>query len=250
MSTGTAAFGLPVPQSTLMPAGRASEKTGDPERVVLLKYCAVQPLPITALGVDAGKVTALARAGLRRIADLACRPRAPLAARFGQDLLDRLARVLGEADHPVSPRRPVPELMAEIRFADPIGRSEDVMAALGDLAQQLAAKLEARGAGALLDSAEPPTAIICDDDILAGGVYLAARERGLRIPEDMSVVGFDDIPLVRVLSPGLTTVAADARRLGAVAFEMLASVMAGEEAGGRTLPVELVVRESTAPPRR
>ena len=107
-----------------------------------------------------------------------------------------------------------------------------------------------RAARTLLEVREPPTAIICDDDILAGGVYMAARELGLRIPEDLSVVGFDDLPFARVLSPGLTTVGADARRLGAVAFGALASLIAGEEVGGQTLPVELVVRESTAPPRR
>jgi DNA-binding LacI/PurR family transcriptional regulator len=105
----------------------------------------------------------------------------------------------------------------------------------------------AAAAATLLDAS--PTAVICDDDILAGGVYLAARSRGLRIPDDVSVVGFDDLPFARVLSPGLTTVRADARRLGAVAFEALASVMAGEEVAGQTLPVELVVRGSTAPPR-
>jgi DNA-binding LacI/PurR family transcriptional regulator len=106
----------------------------------------------------------------------------------------------------------------------------------------------AQAAGGLLDAADPPTAIVCDDDILAGGVYLAARARGVRIPEDLSVVGFDDLPFARVLSPPLTTVSADAERLGAAAFEALASVMAGEEVAGQTLPVELVVRESTAPP--
>ena len=107
-----------------------------------------------------------------------------------------------------------------------------------------------RSAQTLLDVEDPPTAVICDDDILAGGVYLAARELGLRIPEDLSVVGFDDLPFVRVLSPGLTTIGADAEQLGAVAFGALASVMAGEQVGGQTLPVELVVRDSTAPPRR
>lgn len=106
----------------------------------------------------------------------------------------------------------------------------------------------ARAAGELLDAADPPTAIVCDDDILAGGVYLAARARGVRIPEDLSVVGFDDLPFARVLSPPLTTVGADAPGLGAAAFEALALVMAGEAVAGRTLPVELVVRESTAPP--
>ncbi|BCJ92293.1 DNA-directed DNA polymerase [Terrihabitans soli] len=107
----------------------------------------VAPLPVAALGVSGDTVTALARAGLRRIKDLANRPRAPLAARFGQDLLDRLSRTLGEIDHPLSPRRPLPELAAERRFAEPIGRAEDMIAALGELAQNLAECLEARGHG-------------------------------------------------------------------------------------------------------
>jgi DNA-binding LacI/PurR family transcriptional regulator len=107
----------------------------------------------------------------------------------------------------------------------------------------------ARAAGALLDAADPPTAIICDDDILAGGAYLAARERAVRIPEDLSVAGFDDLDFARVLSPPLTTVSADAERLGAVAFETLVAAIAGEEPeAGRVLPVELVVRGSTGPP--
>lgn len=108
---------------------------------------AVSLLPVAALGVDPGTVTALARAGLRRIKDLRERPRAPLAARFGEDLLDRLARTLGEIDHPLSPRRPLPELAAERRFAEPIGRIDDVTAALSELALELAECLEARGSG-------------------------------------------------------------------------------------------------------
>ncbi len=108
---------------------------------------AVSPLSVSALGTEPNTVTALARAGLRLIKDLAERPRAPLAARFGQDLLDRLSRTLGETDHPLSPRRPLPELAAERRFAEPIGRTEDVMAALGELAHEIAECLEARGTG-------------------------------------------------------------------------------------------------------
>jgi DNA-binding LacI/PurR family transcriptional regulator len=108
----------------------------------------------------------------------------------------------------------------------------------------------ARAAGTLLDVEEPPTAIICDDDILAGGVYLAARDRGLSIPGDVSVVGFDDLDFAQVLTPPLTTISADAERLGGMAFETLAAAMGGElTEHGRVLPVELVVRESTGPPR-
>lgn len=107
-----------------------------------------------------------------------------------------------------------------------------------------------RAAGELLDLAEPPTALFCDDDILAGGAYLAARERGLDIPGDLSVMGFDDLPFARVLSPPLTTVRADGELLGAMAFEALAARMAGgDPEPGQVLPVELMLRESTAAPR-
>ena len=106
-----------------------------------------------------------------------------------------------------------------------------------------------RAALSLFDAGEPPTAVFCDDDILAGGVYLAARERGLRIPEDVSVIGFDDLPFAKVFSPPLTTIKIDAGELGASAFDLLAALMAGEPAPpGRILPVELLVRESTGPP--
>jgi DNA-binding LacI/PurR family transcriptional regulator len=99
--------------------------------------------------------------------------------------------------------------------------------------------------------AEEPTAVFCDDDLIAAGLYLAAREAGLRIPADLSVVGFDDMDFARALGPPLTTVALDAERLGASAFELLELRMSGRRTRKRiVLPAELVVRESTAPPRR
>jgi LacI family transcriptional regulator, repressor for deo operon, udp, cdd, tsx, nupC, and nupG len=99
----------------------------------------------------------------------------------------------------------------------------------------------------LLDRDPRPTAIFCDDDILAGGVYLGARERGLRIPGDLSVVGFDDLPFARVFEPPLTTIRIDPEALGATAFEVLARLMAGGEPTGHVLPVELIERGSTGP---
>jgi DNA-binding LacI/PurR family transcriptional regulator len=94
------------------------------------------------------------------------------------------------------------------------------------------------------------TAVFCDDDVLAGGLYLAARERGVRIPHDISVVGFDDLAFAIVLDPPLTTVAADAEELGATAFHALASLLAGDTPPAeQLLPVRLTVRGSTAPPR-
>jgi DNA-binding LacI/PurR family transcriptional regulator len=102
-------------------------------------------------------------------------------------------------------------------------------------------------AGPLLD--ERPTAVFCDDDIIAAGLYLAVRERGLRIPGDLSVIGFDDMDFARVLDPPLTTVALDAEQLGASSFELLERRMAGRRIRRRiVLPAELLVRGSTGPP--
>jgi DNA-binding LacI/PurR family transcriptional regulator len=105
------------------------------------------------------------------------------------------------------------------------------------------------------DAAHPlldqgPTAVFCDDDIIAAGLYLAARERGVRIPRDLSVIGFDDMDFARVLEPPLTTVALDAELLGATAFELFAAQVAGRRKRATSvLPAELVVRGSTAPPQ-
>jgi DNA-binding LacI/PurR family transcriptional regulator len=102
-------------------------------------------------------------------------------------------------------------------------------------------------AGPLLD--ERPTAVFCDDDLIAAGLYLAARERGLGIPAELSVVGFDDMDFARVLEPALTTVALDAERLGATGFELLEARMSGRRTRRRVvLPAELLVRGSTAGP--
>ena len=108
----------------------------------------------------------------------------------------------------------------------------------------------AAAARELLTADERPTAIYADDDLLAGGVYLAARELGLRIPGDVSVVGFDDLPFAKVFEPPLTTIAIDAETLGSTAFEVLEAAMRNDtsEPEARILPVELVVRESTGPP--
>jgi DNA-binding LacI/PurR family transcriptional regulator len=103
-------------------------------------------------------------------------------------------------------------------------------------------------AGPLLD--ERPTAVFCDDDLIAAGLYMAARDRGVRIPGDLSVVGFDDMDFARALEPPLTTVALDAERLGAIAFELLEARMAGRRTrSSMVLPGELLTRGSTGPPR-
>ena len=93
------------------------------------------------------------------------------------------------------------------------------------------------------------TAVFCDDDVIAAGAYMAARELGRSIPGDLSIVGFDGLDIGRVLDPPLTTVAADSAELGRVAFGQLAALLAGKRPRSRVMSVELTIRGSTAPPR-
>ena len=102
----------------------------------------------------------------------------------------------------------------------------------------------------LLRLPEPPTAVFAGSDEQALGVVDAARERGLRVPEDLSVVGFDDLPTSRWSSPALTTVRQPLADMGRRAAELLRSLLEGGtvEHAHLELPTELRVRSSTAPP--
>ncbi|MEU9333602.1 LacI family DNA-binding transcriptional regulator [Streptomyces sp. NPDC048290] len=93
-----------------------------------------------------------------------------------------------------------------------------------------------------------PTAVVCDDDKLAAGVYKAARRLGLTIPDDLSVTGLDDLALATALDPELTTVRLDAELFGEHGMHALLAVLDGREPDGRDIPVHLVPRGSTAPP--
>ncbi|WP_030343506.1 LacI family DNA-binding transcriptional regulator [Streptomyces californicus] len=101
---------------------------------------------------------------------------------------------------------------------------------------------------ALAVAGERPTAIVCDDDILAAGACKAARRLGLRVPDELSVTGFDDLALATALEPELTTVRLPAERVGERGMEALLAVLDGRPAEPGRLPVRLVVRGSTAPP--
>jgi len=93
-----------------------------------------------------------------------------------------------------------------------------------------------------------PTALVCDDDKLAAGAYKAARRLGLHIPDDVSVTGLDDLALATALDPELTTVRLDAELFGERGMEALLAVLEGRVPEAGDIPVELVVRGSTAPP--
>ncbi|MFB7590684.1 LacI family DNA-binding transcriptional regulator [Streptomyces sp. NPDC056169] len=92
-----------------------------------------------------------------------------------------------------------------------------------------------------------PTALVCDDDILAAGACKALRRLGLRVPEDVSVTGFDDLALATAVEPELTTVSLPAERIGEQGMAALLAVLAGEPPRPDDLPVTLVPRGSSGP---
>jgi LacI family transcriptional regulator len=105
------------------------------------------------------------------------------------------------------------------------------------------------GGTILLDLPQRPTAIVAATDEVAAGVVEAARIRALRVPEDLSIVGFDDTEVARLLSPPLTTVRQPLREIGRVALRTALRLAAGEKPDSHhvELATELVVRNSTAP---
>lgn len=142
-------------------------------------------------------------------------------------------------DLPAAPFRARARAFRDWLGAHDIAPVPDIEEPFGATASpRLAAALGGRGR---------PTAVVCDDDLLAPLVYRAARQAGLRIPEDVSVVGIGDIDLARLLDPPLTTVAIPAHAVGMAAFDVL---MRKIEGGGEEEPVViatgLVARGSSA----
>ncbi len=124
---------------------------------------------------------------------------------------------------------------------DRAGGDLDVVREPVDLTEGVTAS--AAAAGRLLDLAVPPTAILCDDDVIAAGVYHAARSRGLSIPVDVSVLGMDDEPAAQLMDPPLTTIALPAEALGAAGVHQVL----GTQGDLDPLPTpSLVVRGSAA----
>lgn len=104
----------------------------------------------------------------------------------------------------------------------------------------------------LLGRRDAPTAIFCFNDEMAMGVLETAKRRRLRVPDDFSVIGFDDIRFARYTDPPLTTVAQPMRAIGEGTVRLLLEILNGDGTkppGSVTLPHTLTVRSSTAPPR-
>ena len=101
----------------------------------------------------------------------------------------------------------------------------------------------------LFDRDEPPTAIFAANDEMAFGAIGELRRRGLRVPEDVSVVGFDNLFISESYSPALTTVNQPRIEIGQTAMTMLLHIISARQSTPQTIemPTELVVRQSTGP---
>jgi LacI family transcriptional regulator len=107
------------------------------------------------------------------------------------------------------------------------------------------------GASAFLELPFPPTAIFASNDVMAMGVMDAVRNRNLRIPDDISVVGFDNIPQSAMINPSLTTVQQPLEQMGRVATQMLLGILKNpqKDVNRIELPTELIIRSSTSVPK-
>jgi DNA-binding LacI/PurR family transcriptional regulator len=106
-----------------------------------------------------------------------------------------------------------------------------------------------RAMAELLSRPEPPTAVVCANDFSALGALEEAQLRGLKVPQSISIVGFDDIDEAALASPPLTTIRLPPHEIGVVAAEKLIERLKGrEESSHAFIKGELIVRESTAGP--
>jgi len=103
----------------------------------------------------------------------------------------------------------------------------------------------------LMSLPDAPTAIFCHNDTMAIGAIQEAKRLGLRVPRDLSIVGFDDIQFSQYCDPPLTTISQPRYEIGRQAMLMMLELLRGHDvqAGSRLLETQLVVRESAAPPR-
>lgn len=154
----------------------------------------------------------------------------------------RIGFVYGVADHELALDRLIPyqESLLAAGIADEPGLVDECGPTIEDGYQ---------AAMRLLKRPQRPTAIIAVNDLLAISAIRAAGDIGLRVPDDISVVGFDNIPMTDYLMPRLTTVTKDAYNAGRNAFEMLLARIQNPDIPRQVLhiPAKLIVRESTGP---
>ncbi|RRN63037.1 LacI family DNA-binding transcriptional regulator [Caulobacter sp. 602-1] len=154
----------------------------------------------------------------------------------------RVGVVTGPLVSPISSDR----LSGVLAAAQRHGRASALRMAIGDFSIESGV----RQTGELLDEPGRPTAIFCFSDEMAMGALEAIRLRGLRCPEDVSLVGFDDIRFAQYLHPKLTTVSQPKEQIGHEVVRLLMDILSGRATALQnvTLPHQLVIRSSTAPP--
>ncbi|BAV65375.1 Y-family DNA polymerase [Sphingobium cloacae] len=108
---------------------------------------ALRRLPVEALRLEEESAVALRRAGLRTVGDLAARPAATLAARFGEEAVDALHRLLGLGQRPLAPRRPRPAIRVERRFPEPMASTAHALSVLSEMIAEAGERLAERGQG-------------------------------------------------------------------------------------------------------
>jgi len=169
---------------------------------------------------------------------------------------DRLAMKLAVDHLVVTGHRRIGHLAGPQNIPTGVGRRQGVEQALRDRGLEMACVVEcesySREAGRvamklLLSAPALPDAVVCCNDLVALGAYDALREQGMRVPEDMSITGHNDMPLVDMVNPPLTTIRLPHRELGWRAAEMLFDEIEGKSLSASTVVLrpELVVREST-----
>jgi protein ImuB len=143
-----------------------------------LKEGAEAQLPVSALAMEEKTHQALERAGLYKVGDLAERPRANLAARFGMELTVRLDRILGLEDRPIDPLRRIGNIVTERRFAEPLTHIDAALECLSDLFAEAAERLNERGQGARMIRM---LLFRCDGDIARLGLETGAPTRDVAL---------------------------------------------------------------------
>jgi LacI family repressor for deo operon, udp, cdd, tsx, nupC, and nupG len=153
----------------------------------------------------------------------------------------RIAIVTGPLASPLSRDR--------LRGVKARAKAADGEASLEILTGTFSIESGAEAADRLLSQSVPPTAIFCFNDEMAIGVLDMARQRNVRVPRDLSVVGFDDIRFARYVEPPLTTIAQPMRDIGDASVRLLLDIIHGRTTAPQsiTLPHTLMIRSTTAP---
>ena len=153
-----------------------------------------------------------------------------------------IAVVGGPPDNPLHRQR--------LEGVEAAGRARGRLRSLSRVPGDFSVESGHAAAMALLARASVPTAIFCFSDQMALGALAACRDRGIRVPEDVSIVGFDDLASSRYLTPALTTIRQPMREIGVRAVGLLLAIIEGvEEPLQQTLDFSLMVRGSTAAPK-